>query len=334
MFPKRFFERREVKDIFSYLRILSNPSDRIAAQRCINTPAREIGAKCESAFFEWFDASVDYAQSEGVKPASIIDHLAYLQQDAGVAITCLNSDAPVNSEGEFAFNNIAECTMSKSFKSKVLVFANVIGNLLQEGCEKTLSQLVVSLIEKIKFQAYLVKISNGMDDTIERKENIEELIKAAAAYDLGGPALPQQIQLFVQDALLFTEDSLAQSNELALEEAPPVQISTIHAAKGLEFDNVFVCGCQDGMIPMVRFGVDSEEGIQEEKRLFYVAITRARSRLFLSHCAQTFSWKEGFYDKKSAKPSRFLGSLRSLPEGVVQKMTFWQPPPPPSVQRF
>jgi DNA helicase-2/ATP-dependent DNA helicase PcrA len=247
----RFYDRREVKDILAYLRVLANPADEVSARRIVNVPRRGVG-----------DTSVDklgrWARQHGRSFAEALDHAA----EAGV------SGAAV-----------------KGIERLRQVLAE-LRQLLDDGAGP--GDLVDAVVDRTGYGAEL-----AAEDTVDartRKENLEELAGAAAAY----PTLDDYLSSV---ALVSDADELDPS-------AGRVSLMTLHTAKGLEFPVVFLVGMEDGIFPHSRT-LDDPAQLEEERRLCYVGITRARQRLYVSH-----AWSRTLFGTTSrAIPSRFLAEL-------------------------
>ncbi len=254
-----FFQRREVKDITEYLRLVSNPQADSAFERVINVPTRGIG-----------DTTVEriraHARAGGV---ALLD--AARQAAAGQAPEI--AGAAARKIGEF------------------VALIDELRQLSESG--GPLAILVAQTIERTEVRARL-----EMEDSTEARDrirNLDELVAAAAAYDAEageGATLSGWNERISLTGTADEKDGRVEGE---------VTLMTIHAAKGLEFPVVFLAGLEDGIFPTVREG-DKAEDLEEERRLAYVAITRARDRLILSY-ART----RRVYDQiRVGQPSRFL----------------------------
>lgn len=223
----KFYDRKEIKDILAYLRILYNPKDNGSVRRIINVPRRGIGPK----------AIEDVANAAASMGLSIVE---YLQA-----------------------NEVSGSTKS---------FAELLRNLAKLAEEQNVVELLNSIIE---YSGYLKMLKDGTSENESRIENIKELISVAAKFGELPPAT--SISEFLNEVSLFQD-----ANE-DLDE-PAVTLMTIHAAKGLEFAEVFVVGMEEGLFPHSRVYTDPRE-LSEERRLAYVAITRAKKHLYLTHAA-------------------------------------------------
>lgn len=245
----RFYDRKEIRDMIAYLRLIKNPDDDISLRRIINVPSRKIGKVT-------MDAIAAAAQREGVSMFRAID--SHLEE----------------------------------FKGGVAEFHGVIKKLSALTETTPIDELVQLVYEESGYEASLEKDEKGP----ERAENIGELISGASHYmeTVEEPSFDDYMDnlVLVSDVDNYDEDMDA------------VVMMTMHASKGLEFPVVFICGFDDGIFPSVKAIYDPEE-IQEERRLCYVAITRARQRLYLtgSHSRMVFG-KTSVY-----KPSRFIDEI-------------------------
>lgn len=247
----KFYERKEVKDILAYLRLLYNPQDDTSVKRIINIPKRGIGPKAISELF-------DSARGQGL---SVVEYLLSQKDN-------LNSG-------------------SKDF-------ARLIDNLKVAASEMNIVDLINEIIAR---SGYLLMLQDGTSENESRIENIKELISVAAKF----AELPPESGLseFLTEVSLFQDSSDDSESER-------VTLMTIHAAKGLEFAHVFVAGMEEGLFPHSRVYTDPKE-LSEERRLAYVAITRAKSKLYLTH-ADTRTY---FGRSQSNTLSRFVEDISS-----------------------
>jgi DNA helicase-2/ATP-dependent DNA helicase PcrA len=247
----RFFQRKEVKDVLSYLRAAQNPKTRGDITRIIATPARGIGKVTLEKMLEGRDAEL---------PAAA--------------------------------------------KAKVSAFREQLAKI-KKGIEiLPASEAVAHAIEISGMQA----LYKGSQEGAERLENIGELVNFAARFD--GDAPPAGVEKLLEEAAL-------QSDQDQLEDrADAVSLMTVHASKGLEFDVVFVTGLEQGLFPAMRANVSEKHDPEEERRLFYVALTRARERLYLVHAQGRMKYGSREY----AIPSEFLDDIDArLVEHVERK---------------
>jgi len=238
MLGTQFYDRKEIKDIFSYIKAALNREDAVSIKRIINVPPRGLGK------------------------------VSVLNKFAGKKL-------PVATEAKFAeFNALLDKIKESSEKERPSSFIKFV--LRESGMQKFLE--------------------SGDPADAERLENVKELASIAARYD--GLPLSEGVEKMVEDfALMAAQDSLEKKENSA-------RLMTAHAAKGLEFAYVFITGLEDGLFPHSGMGnsVDKDE---EERRLFYVALTRARKKLFL-----TFSVMRMIFGSRQANmPSRFLSDI-------------------------
>jgi DNA helicase-2/ATP-dependent DNA helicase PcrA len=232
----KFYERKEIKDMVSYLSVLNNPADNLRLRRIINEPKRGIG-----------DATILAAQQ--------------IANGLGVSLFEVMQDA--------------ENYPALSKKSKVLKeFTDILQNLMDHVDEIPLEELFDRLLEESGYQKYLeLQGSEGKN----RLENVCELKSNIVKYseEVDHPTLAE----FLEEIALYTDlDSWDESSDYVI-------MMTLHSAKGLEFDNVFIAGMEDGIFPGRQAVVFPSE-LEEERRLAYVGITRAKKKLFLTAAAQ------------------------------------------------
>lgn len=241
-----FFQRKEIKDVISYLRVVANPDDDINLLRIINTPRRGIGKRT----------------------VEIISHIATEQKCSIRA----------------AINNLLANSEGGSIKDKGLAdvqsFADLISRhrkLLLSG--KGLAQKVRKLVEEINYFDYLIQEYQKNEKAARYKFlNIERLIQSIEEWEHNPDNFDVNLYDYLNRITLLTRDDM---NE---EDKGEVQIMTIHAAKGLEFPVVFIAGTEEGIIPHARSMEENDGDIEEERRLFYVAITRAQQKLYITSC--------------------------------------------------
>jgi DNA helicase-2/ATP-dependent DNA helicase PcrA len=228
-----FYNRKEIRDVLAYLKILVNPSDETALLRIINTPARGIG-KTTIEKFQAYAQSHNITLYESLKKAEDIESL------------------------------------SKATKAKIAVFVNML-----EQFKKDLVGKVAPIVKRVFTESGLKKSFEAAGaDSENALENVNELISAASFYD-------QQVE---QSSLLDYLQQIALFSDVDAYDtaAERVALMTLHAAKGLEFENVFIVGLEDGLLPHER-STNNDEELEEERRLFFVGITRAKQGLYISY---------------------------------------------------
>ena len=253
----RFYDRKEIKDIIAYLRLMVNPKDDVSLRRIINTPKRGLG---DAALTELSNI----AASNG---------LSMLE-------ACQRAD-----ELDFTPRNKAKF---KSFGDLILQFGGMAEILPLADCVK-------QLLDTIQFWTYLAEESKKDRREEARVENVKEFINAVADFENGVEENP--LSAFLENIAL-----VANAND----ETPGEQVTlmTLHSAKGLEFSVVFIAGVEEGLFPTYR-AVNSEGGLEEERRLCYVGITRAREKLYLTNAHSRMQFD---HIARNA-PSRFLREI-------------------------
>ncbi|MDR0502595.1 MAG: UvrD-helicase domain-containing protein [Treponema sp.] len=281
-----FFQRKEIKDIISYMRIIANTSDDISLLRVINTPRRGIGKTTISALS-------DMARKNR---SSIWD-----------SISRLNLERSAGQQGLFADHKALTeldgfSVMTENFKS---LFLERKG---ENGKPWKLSGCVRALVDNIDYWGYLV-IEHGKDEKKARWKygNIEYFIKMIENWESDPDNLDAGLYAWLNRISLITRDDGEDDNR------GKVNLMTIHAAKGLEFPVVFIAGAEKGLIPHERSvvsdsGEDEKEdngSVEEERRLFYVAITRARELLYITSCRK----RRRLQNATDCCPSPFLEEI-------------------------
>ncbi len=260
----RFFERQEVKHALAYLRLLSNPEDDGAFTRVVNFPTRGIGARS-------IEALQAAAASAG---CSLHDAVSAVPGKAGSHLAAFVALLDVLREG----------SLGQPLRQIVAQVLQHSGLLAHYRAERDGSERVENLEELLNAaESFVLQQGFGRDAVALPLDETAAAEARAAASDSGfeepsGETL-SPLQAFLSHAALEAGDNQAQSGQDA------VQLMTVHAAKGLEFDAVFITGLEEGLFPHDNSSA-SPQALEEERRLMYVAITRARQRLYLSH-AQT-----------------------------------------------
>lgn len=262
----RFYARREIKDLLSYLRLIANPSDDGALKRIINVPKRSIGEATVSA----------------------IESLSE-SMDQSMLITILTPGI-----------------LPEKVSKKVSRFADLMRDLFAKRYELSLEMLTEYIIDAIGYAQYIVE--QGDDNLETRQENIEELLGAMREHEEqitpGSDALQSFLEL---TALNSDADNIDESDGT-------VKLMTLHSAKGLEFPVVFMPGMEDDIFPSRRSKED-ETGIEEERRLCYVGVTRAKERLYLYAAEQRALYGQTQHND----PSIFLEEMGFISEDTPMK---------------
>jgi len=252
----RFYERKEIKDAISYLRLLAYPKDYVSLERVINEPHRGLGPASVRRI-------INYASENDL---SIIDAL------------CQASSIPrLTSKGKKSAEKLGKILREVSFQ---------IGSAPPH-------QILSEILDKTGYREQLER--EGTPESLARLENLEELLASMRVFDSSGKG--DLYEYLESQALASDQDSYDEKKDACV-------MMTLHAAKGLEFDVVFMVGVEEGLLPHVR-SIGEERQIEEERRLCYVGMTRARELLYLTFAA----YRETYLGKNSTKVSRFLSEI-------------------------
>ena len=253
----KFYERKEIKDILAYLKLMANPSDGLSLKRIINIPSRGIGEKTVDKI-EAFSREKKVSLYEGLKQA------------------------------------LGEAWLSSTVRTRIEEFIQMMEEFQKEKTILSLSQLTLALLTKT---GYLQRLKEeGTDEAISRVENVEELINVMMDFEQGEEGI--SLESFLDKVSLVTDVDLYE------DKGNRVSLMTLHCAKGLEFPLVFIVGMEEGLLPHYRRGEEIED-MEEERRLCYVGMTRAKERLFLSRAEKRTTFGIG----RANLPSRFLDEL-------------------------
>jgi len=261
-----FYQRREIRDLISYLQLVVNPRDDVACARVLNVPARGVGDKS-------------------------LQHLRQQAAERGVPLL------------EAARSEEARSVVRGRGRAGIAAFAQLF-ELLGELSEAGAVEVLDRVIDEVDYLGWL---SQSADANAEgREENVEELRTHAETYERENPE--SGLRGFLQDVALVSDvDGYDETG-------PRVTLMTLHSSKGLEFPVVFIAGLEEELLPhalAMRDADAEEDGVEEERRLMYVGMTRAKERLLLTH-AQT---RLHFGETNWRMPSRFLDEIP--PELVV-----------------
>jgi DNA helicase II / ATP-dependent DNA helicase PcrA len=261
-----FYQRKEIKDLLAYFRVIINPSDGEALKRIINYPARGIGQTT----------------------------LAKLEQSALSAETDMWSviaGLPANNP----------MVLNRGTTEKLLVFKNQMDRFRQESITCEAYELARKLAQEtgILKDLYADKSPEGLS----RYQNIEEMLNAIQEFTISAKeeGRPGTLSDYLQDVALLTDQDTEKD-----EDRNKVTLMTVHSAKGLEFRNVFVVGLEENLFPSNQSGTFiPKEVLEEERRLFYVAVTRARLNVYLSYAGQRYKWGK----LEFCRPSSFINEI-------------------------
>ena len=275
-----FFQRKEIKDILSYLRVIANHDDDVNLLRIINTPRRGIGKALVASV-------TGLARKNQSSLWNAMDRL----RNAPIPLF----EDPGTETGDKGRAEIdGFMTLIESFKAEIL------GGASQKGWR--LSQKVRTLVETIDYWSYLVTEYRKNDKMAKWKFlNIESLINSIETWETDEDNPDPTLYPYLNRISLITRND--ENNTDAEGGRGKVNLSTIHASKGLEFPVVFIAGAEAGIIPHERSL--EEGGVEEERRLFYVAITRARDKLFISSCLK----RRRLQNTVDCAPSPFLAEI-------------------------
>ena len=331
----RFYERREIKDALAYLQLISNPDDTVAARRILNVPKRGIGAKAEEAIAAhaahygisfgaalrhlWLRVGCPAGEGEGIDvdalAAPVSADEASADSSAPVSSGGAAEEAPVAGgtagESSSAAESVAAPASSSSSESapevlgitpraakSAAAFWGLIETLrAAEARGASQADILEEVLDRTGYLAELRRSEDPQDAS--RVENLAELHSVAGAFaaDAPGGTLADFLE---RVALVADSDQVPAEGE----RGGQVTLMTVHTAKGLEFPVVFVTGMEDGTFPHQR-SLGDESELEEERRLAYVAITRARERLYLTRAAVRSAWGT----PQEMPPSRFLDDI-------------------------
>ncbi|MBQ6858836.1 MAG: UvrD-helicase domain-containing protein, partial [Clostridia bacterium] len=260
----RFYDRKEVKDILAYLRVMINPSDDISVRRIINVPKRSIG---------------DTTVTELARYAA--------EQEMPLLTACMDIPDTIGSRGRKSIEKFSELIMSLSMMSESM----------------KLTELVQYVIDTTGLESQYTKEDN--DENRSRIENIREFVGAVQEFE--EKAENPTLQDYLENVALVSDlDAMS-------EDGGAVTMMTLHSAKGLEFPYVFMIGMEENLFPSAR-SRDDQQRMEEERRLCYVGITRARERLYLSHASRRMLYNQMQFNDRS----RFIDDI---PPRVMEEVS-------------
>ena len=254
----KFYDRKEIKDLVSYLKVIVNPKDDVALKRIINEPKRGIGDKS-------------------------VEQMGKIASDNNISIL------------ELITNPTYEQLLTDRLKKLACKFYNPLKEIFENDLKYTITDLINEVLDKSGYLKVL-ESSYSVEDRA-RIDNINEFISAASEYEENNP--DDTIYDYLENLSLISELEKTEDKDNS------VTLMTMHAAKGLEFPIVFVVGMDEGLFPGKR-SID-EGNVEEERRLFYVAITRAREKLYLTSSEVRRAYGKPVY----YKTSRFIDEIKS-----------------------
>ncbi len=268
-----FYDRKEIKDIISYLRLLANPADEVSLLRILNVPARGIGSGS-------VETLVERAVVKGVSVWEIMPHAR------------------------------GDAALTDAVADRVEGFRKLIEGFRARLGREPLADLLTQLIQEIDYRSELERFYKTPTDVEARWQAVEELVNAVAQYEASAKE-PSALG-FLEETALSGREEPGDRKDKRQEHA--VTLMTLHSAKGLEFPHVYMVGMEEGLLPHKRSVLDPEGGIDEERRLAYVGVTRARDTLCMTLCKTRMKWGK----VQPTVPSRFLLEMRGETERARQ----------------
>lgn len=260
----RFYDRKEIKDIIGYLRVIYQPNDRLSFSRIVNVPARGVGATSLERFLTW----------QGATGMNVIDALSRVHEAEGLTPKAKSSLGTLG-------NHMRE-----------------LQNMLADGASP--ADIIDQLLKLTNYRDYL---RDGTPQAEEREENIGSLLSDVKVF----ADLPEFLE---ETALLSSADTAAGNDKVTL--------MTLHAAKGLEFPVVFVVGMEEGIFPHSRIYEAGPAELEEERRLCYVGMTRAREELHLTYASSRLQFGQRAYNDVS----RFIADMGDQVAAIEQQPVY------------
>lgn len=277
----RFYQRKEIKDALAYVRLVHNPADNISLSRVINVPPRSIGDKTVSTLASW-------STELGISMAG------------GLALVGGDRNSPLLPP-DFLDGGAQppQHPFASAAQRSLVAFYRMLAGWVAARDSLTVSQLLERVTEESSYAAWL---RDGTEEGEDRWNNLQELRTVAANYDDFPPDL--RLTAFLEEvALVSDQDELA-------EEDDRVTLLTLHTAKGLEFSVVFIVGLEENILPHSR-SMENPDEMEEERRLMYVGVTRAKDRLYLIRAFRRTLYGRGQVNE----PSRFLRDVADAQAG-------------------
>ncbi len=292
----RFYERKEVKDALAYLRLVMNPHDDVSFRRVVNVPARGVGKSVLEAL-------------DGVDPSA---------EDLDTPLLLAGLEPTISSRSLWTRTvyAIERRAVAPRAATALKGFRDLIAGLAKDAMGASVADLMATMLDR---SGYLQDLREERSEEAEaRIENLQELVSAAREYELR--EVDATLGGFVDRLSLLSEADEADGAKEA-----SVWLMSMHAAKGLEFPVVIIAGLEEGLFPHAR-SVEDEDDVEEERRLFYVGLTRARERLVLTGAAR----RRVFGEYQATEVSRFMdeipATLMQRIEPVAQTQRWSQTP--------
>ncbi|MEW5806197.1 MAG: UvrD-helicase domain-containing protein [Acidobacteriota bacterium] len=264
----QFYERKEIKDLIAYMRILVNPDDNLSLVRIINVPPRGIGK-------------------------ATLEKLFSLAETRKISLM-----EAVRKHSEEAESEKKQVELAKKGKNSLRAFLEILEDTRKLSEKEKASFLLKKLIKILDYRSYIKR--SFPEDHESRLENIDSFISAAVEYEES--AENPTLQGFIDRSSLRSDQDDLQAEKL-------VTLMTVHCAKGLEYPVVFIAGLEENLFPHAR-SMNSRDDIEEERRLFYVAMTRAKEKLFISFADSRRIGGEFVFNQ----PSKFISEI---PQGLL-----------------
>jgi DNA helicase-2/ATP-dependent DNA helicase PcrA len=270
----RFYERREVKDVIAYFRLIQNPQDSVSLLRIINVPGRGVGPTTLAKLSSW-------AQSMGISAYDAMQRLVEAKQ---------------KKETDLPFDNRSGDALAR--------FSQMLADFVEKSQNTNLVELFDLVVESSGYKQFTLNDPDGA----ERWENILELRTVAQQYRDLSPR--ESLAAFLESVALVSD---VDGYDASLDR---VTLITLHQAKGLEFPVVLIVGVEEKLLPHMR-SMDDPDQLEEERRLFYVGITRAKKRIYLVR-----AFRRTFMGQSTINPpSRFLDDI---PKHLITTPGWWQ----------
>jgi len=261
---QKFYDRKEIKDILSYLKSIFNPDDIIAIKRIINTPTRKIWPKS----IETLD---QYRENFGLNYFQIMENAEEIEE------------------------------LKPAAKKAIIAFYEIYKNLIEKSNDLVVADLIKFILKKTNYFEYLTE-GLSQEEKDAKQDNIDELINVASEYN--GMEPRESLSTFLEEVALITD---MDKND---ERPDYVTLMTIHTSKWLEQKRVFLTGLEESIFPSFR-SVSDNVALEEERRLLYVAMTRAREELYISRASERFN----FWDYVRNPVSRFF---KEIPQELIE----------------
>jgi len=307
-----FYKRAEIQDCMSFLKIMYNARDRSAWSRAVKAPSRGIGPTSLNEFFRYCDVVTEkYAETASSRdelptPLDVMISIGSANDSMGMLVS------PIE-------------ILSTRSMNRFIPFASSLSSLKKKAEALPVSDFLLAVIDDLALKSHFDSISKTRDEYEDRLNNVMELVRAAERYKEDGPCISQVSEDGLQESPLgnFLDD-VALIADLTPDESDSegdargrvvANLMTIHSAKGLEFDAVFLVGNEEGTFPTQRAISEGEGSIElsEERRLCYVAMTRAKTHLMLTWRREVSYFAGAAFKTRDGDRSRFLDALVSKP---------------------